>query len=49
MTVYASSQPGPGTTSSLAEHVRNLDASHISIWCEIAETADSPGHGRHAS
>ena len=37
MTVYACSQPGSGTTLRLAEHVRNLDASHISIWCEIAE------------
>ncbi len=38
VTVYASSKPGWGPTSRLAEHVRNLDGSHISIWCELAET-----------
>ena len=37
VTFYASSGPDSGTTLRLAEHVRNLDGSHISIWCELAE------------
>jgi hypothetical protein len=37
VTIYASSEAGSGTTSSLAEHVRNIDGSHQSVWCELAE------------
>ncbi len=37
VTIYACYKAGSGTTSRLAAHVRNVDASHQSIWCALAE------------